>query len=179
MAASPHCLLRGSMCLQPWLSSKGFVWISWKDFSTFIKSGWTLHCPDSSGRFCLPWDRLQDISWWLQMLFMASHLDRLRFSSFIFQTFPKIFSLPFSSFVVNAFPHMTFPADHWLRSLNLVLWSPAMAGTSCKGQVACLLMLLSYPSIFSPFTAWKLVAFWCRHSGGKPMVSWRKVEWEI
>lgn len=73
-------------------------------------------------------------------------------------------SLRFSPFVcssvfVNAFPHMTFPADRWLRSFHLVLRSPAMAGTSCKGQVACFLMLPSYPSIFSPFTVWKLVGF--------------------
>ena len=40
----------------------------------------------------------------------SSSKPSLRFSPFIC-----------SSFVVNEFPHMTFPADHWLRSVHLVL----------------------------------------------------------
>ena len=40
----------------------------------------------------------------------SSSKPSLRFSPFVC-----------SRFFVNAFPHMTFPADHWLRSFHLVL----------------------------------------------------------
>lgn len=65
------------------------------------------------------------------------------FPPFIFQSFPEI-PPPFicSSFVTNAFPCATSPAENWLIGLLLVpRYVLQMPRTSCKGQVTCFLML--------------------------------------
>lgn len=62
---------------------------------------------------------------------------------FIFQSFPEI-PPPFIclSFVTNAFPCATSPAENWLIGLLLVpRYVLQMPRTSCKGQVTCFLML--------------------------------------
>lgn len=78
-------------------------------------------------RFCLPWNLLQDISWWLQILFMVSDLEGSDFSPLIFQPFPKIPLLP--SFV-----------QVWLQMLfhvQLPLWTTGFLAYTYCWDMAC------------------------------------------
>lgn len=116
-------------------------------------------------------------------LFMVSDVDRLRFSPPSSSSPSLRFLHPFicSSFVTNAFPCATPPAEIWLLGFSLVLsYAVQMPTMGCQGQMACFLMLFSYGSILTE--AFLLLqnrngclwVFWCRYNGDKLVVSLRK-----
>lgn len=150
--------------------SKGLICLCWKRFRTFIWAGQTFTLSRPLRPVCLRRDSLQDVSPWLQTLFMVSRFGHTQIFPLHGPNFPSDLPPPLSCCVSNAFPRVTFWEENWLQSLCPVLRQVSQVKDKLQRQMAWFLESFSY----QPLSA---EAFLLPQGGGVRDGLWDFIEW--